>query len=82
MKNVLFSVGVLFYVVFGALVTVRQAAERLGLRKSSVNALILRGKLTAVHIGDSRNWFIDEAEIERYQQTRQKAGRPKIALKA
>lgn len=55
--------------------TTSEAASRLGLTARSVARLINTGKIAAIKHG--RDYWIDEAEIDRYQSTRRKAGRPK-----
>lgn len=55
--------------------TTTEAAERLKLTKRSVARLIKRGQIEAEKRG--RDWFIEEAEIERYERARRGPGRPK-----
>lgn len=60
------------------MLTTTQAAQRLGLSRSSVLALIAQGKLPAQKIG--RDWMIDESDLELVKVRRPvgyPAGRPR-----
>lgn len=57
------------------MLTTTQAATVLGLEPRTVSKFIRRGVLKAEKFG--RDWMIAEAEIERYQSERKKAGRPR-----
>lgn len=57
--------------------TVRQAAQRLGLDESRVKALIKAGKLKAERFG-KRMWIIKEDDFAEFEATRNtKPGRPR-----
>jgi excisionase family DNA binding protein len=70
------------YCVIGGLLTTKQAAERLGIKRSSLHSLIQRGRIKAERIGDSRELFIEETEVVKYQENRRKPGKPKGTKKA
>lgn len=55
--------------------TTHEAADRLGLTARSVARLIKAGTLAATKRG--RDYWIEDAEVERYQSSRRPAGRPK-----
>lgn len=55
--------------------TTTEAADRLGLTARSVARLIKTGAIAATKRG--RDYWIDDAELERYQAIRKPAGRPK-----
>lgn len=58
------------------MLTTKQAAKRLGIKSHrSVINLIKRGQLKAEKFG--RDWLVDEESVERYQQERRPAHRPK-----
>lgn len=59
--------------------TSTEAADRLGITARSVARLIRSKQLAATWNAYARRMEIDEAEIERYQDSRRKAGRPKKA---
>lgn len=54
--------------------TTHEAANRLGLTARSVARLINQKLLTATKRG--RDYWIEDAEVERYASERRKAGRP------
>jgi excisionase family DNA binding protein len=54
--------------------TTKQAAQVLGVVPGTVKMYIRRRLLLATKRG--RDWFIPEAEVERYAATRRKPGRP------
>ncbi len=56
------------------MLTTKQVAAMLGLRTTTVNQLIKRGKLAATKYG--RDWLIVPEEVERYQRERHKPGWP------
>lgn len=55
--------------------TTTEAADRLGLTARSVARLIKAHIITATKRG--RDYWIDDAEVERYATDRKPAGRPK-----
>ena len=54
--------------------TIPDAAARLNVTRAWVWRLIKRGTIAAEMRG--RDWWIDEAEVERYQRERKPAHRP------
>lgn len=48
------------------LLTLRQAAERLGVTPDTLRQQIARGVLKAEKLG--RDWFVTQEEIERYER--------------
>jgi excisionase family DNA binding protein len=52
--------------------TLIQAAERLGVAPATLRAQIHRARLTAVKLG--RDWFVEEGEVERYRKESRKRG--------
>lgn len=56
------------------MLTTREAADRLGLKPRSVVQFIRRGLIAAEKRG--RDYFISEAEVERYERERRPAQRP------
>jgi excisionase family DNA binding protein len=50
--------------------TLVQAAKRLGVAPATLRAQIHRARLNAVKLG--RDWFVEEDEIERYRRESQK----------
>ena len=52
------------------LLTLIQAAERLGVTAATLRAQIHRGKLKAAKLG--RDWLVEATEVERYRQESQK----------
>lgn len=54
--------------------TTSEAADRLGIKARSVVQLIKRGLITATKHG--RDYWIDDAEIDRYAHNRRPAHRP------
>lgn len=59
------------------LLTVEQAAERLGMHPASVRKAIAQGRLKVAERVGKRLILIAEAEVERYASTpRDKGGRP------
>ena len=58
-----------------ALITVEEAARRLGLKRGRVYVLIAEGRLPAVKPG--RDWMIEEADLERPEVKERKSGYPK-----
>lgn len=57
------------------LLTLAQAAERLGRSVNTLREQIRRGRLHAQKIG--RDWLVEEAEVERYRRENLgRAGRP------
>ena len=57
------------------MLTTAEVADRLGINPRSVVQLIRRGILAAEKRG--RDWFVAEAETERYERERRAPGRPK-----
>jgi excisionase family DNA binding protein len=57
-----------------SLISVREAAERLGNDPASVRQRIAAGRLPAVKRG--RDWWIDEREVQRMVRQRPSSGRP------
>ncbi len=57
------------------LITVKEAATRLGLHRSRVHVLIQEGRLPAHKMG--RDWFIEEADLDRPEVRERKSGYPK-----
>jgi excisionase family DNA binding protein len=57
------------------LITLAQAAERLGLSTSTLREQVHRGRLAAQKIG--RDWLVEETEVDRYRlESKGQAGRP------
>jgi excisionase family DNA binding protein len=57
------------------LLTLREAAEQLGITADTLRAQVRRGRLRATKLG--RDWLVEEAEVTRYKQTSLgRAGRP------
>jgi excisionase family DNA binding protein len=52
--------------------TLTQAAKLLGVAPATLRAQIHRARLKAVKLG--RDWFVEEAEVERYRRDSQKRG--------
>jgi rRNA processing protein Gar1 len=63
--------------MFGVLLSIKQVAKILGIKVASVHSLIQRDQLKAERIGESRELFVQEKEVDRYQQERRLPGRPK-----
>lgn len=57
------------------MLTIPEAAARLGVKRQWVWRLVKAGRIEAKLYG--RDWLIEEREIERYEQERQPAHRPK-----
>ena len=58
-----------------ALLTLREAAPRLGITADTLRAQIRRGRLHATKLG--RDWIVDAAEVARYERTSLgRSGRP------
>jgi len=55
------------------MMTTKEAAEKIGISPATVRQQILVGRLTATKMG--RDWFIEEAELERYRREHQQNGR-------
>jgi len=53
-----------------ALLTLAQAAGRLGIAAATLRAQVHRHKLRAAKLG--RDWLVEEAEVERYRRDSQK----------
>lgn len=53
-----------------ALLTLAQAAGRLGIAAATLRAQVHRDKLRAAKLG--RDWLVEEAEVERYRRDSQK----------
>jgi excisionase family DNA binding protein len=53
------------------LLTLVQAAKRLGVAPATLRAQIHREKLKAAKVG--RDWLVEEEEVERYRRESQKA---------
>ncbi len=58
-----------------ALIDVRETARRLKVHRSRIYVLIAEGRLPAMKI--SRDWIIDEADLELATVKERKAGYPK-----
>lgn len=56
--------------------TTDEAATRLGVKRQWVWRLIKAGVMRAERRG--RDWWIEDAEVERYERERRPAHRPKI----
>ena len=54
------------------MLTLIQAAERLGVAPATLRAQIHRARLNAVKQG--RDWFVEEGEVERYRRESRKKG--------
>ncbi len=52
------------------MLTLIQAAKLLGVAPATLRAQIHRARLKAVKLG--RDWFVEEAEVERYRRDSQK----------
>lgn len=52
------------------LLTLVQAAKRLGVAPATLRAQVHRGKMNAAKVG--RDWLVEEKEIERYRRESQK----------
>lgn len=50
------------------MITVKEAAHRLGVKRHAVNKAIRIGRLPAVKYG--RDWLIRDADVEHYRVTR------------
>jgi excisionase family DNA binding protein len=59
--------------------TTHEAAHRLGLTARSVARLIKAGAIKAVYHG--RDYWIEEAEVERFERERRTPGRPRREVK-
>lgn len=57
--------------------TVNEAGAALGLRPVTVRQHIKNGLIEATYNDYARRWEIEPSEVERYQQERKRAGRPK-----
>jgi excisionase family DNA binding protein len=57
------------------MLTTREAADRLGIQPRSVVQLIRRGRIKAEKRG--RDYFVEAAEVLRYEQDRLPAHRPR-----
>ena len=57
----------------GGMLTVKEAATRLGIDPSSIRHAIRSGRLAATKAG--HDWFLREDDVTTYQQTRRSAGR-------
>jgi excisionase family DNA binding protein len=51
----------------GLVVTLREAAERLGVTPDTLRQQIAKKKLTAVRRG--RDWWVTDREVERYRES-------------
>lgn len=58
------------------MLTVKQAAEILGVSRSQVTRLIKSGQLVGKQIGQSLELFIEEQDLKDFQERRRKRGRP------
>lgn len=57
--------------------SVKEAAERMGVSRQRVNVLIKRGKLGAERVSE-RCWLVREADLKAYMAApRDKGGRPR-----
>jgi excisionase family DNA binding protein len=64
-----------------ALMTLRNAAAKLGVAPDTLRAQIRRGRLRAIKPG--RDWFVEAAEVARYERTSLgRVGRPARGRKA
>jgi len=52
------------------LLTLVQAAKRLGVAPATLRAQVHRGKVNAAKVG--RDWLVEEKEVERYRRESQK----------
>jgi excisionase family DNA binding protein len=52
------------------MLTLVQAASRLGVAAATLRAQVHRGKLRAAKLG--RDWLVEEAEVERYRRESQR----------
>lgn len=55
-----------------ALLTLVEAAERLGVAPATLRAQIHRGKLQGRKLG--RDWLVEDAEVERYRKDSKRSG--------
>jgi excisionase family DNA binding protein len=61
-----------------ALLTLREAAARLGITADTLRAQIRRGRLRATKLG--RDWVVETAEVARYERTSLgRQGRPRTS---
>lgn len=56
------------------MLTLQQAAERLGISSVRVHQLVTAGQLKATMFG--RQWAIEEADLVAFERERRPAGRP------
>ena len=64
-----------------ALLTLRDAAARLGITADTLRAQIRRRRLRATKLG--RDWLVEEAEVARYERTSLgRAGRPAVTTRS
>jgi excisionase family DNA binding protein len=66
--------------VGGQLVSVRDAAERLGVSDAAIRQQIANGRLQAEKVG--RDWLIDPRPLERAARQKARSGRPLSAAMA
>ncbi len=59
----------------GKLISIPQAAERMGLSRQRVHAIVKAGGIKAKVVGCQ--WRIDEGEVERYMAEPHHVGRPR-----
>jgi excisionase family DNA binding protein len=58
--------------LFGALITTKEAAKILGVDPHQISRLVRNGKLPAQKIG--RDWLIEEKDVQYYVENRPKPG--------
>ncbi len=64
-----------------ALLTLRDAAARLGITADTLRAQIRRHRLRATKLG--RDWLVEEAEVARYERTSLgRTGRPTVKTRS
>jgi excisionase family DNA binding protein len=64
-----------------ALLTLRDAAARLGITADTLRAQVRRGRLRATKLG--RDWLVEEAEVARYERTSLgRTGRPAVKTRS
>jgi excisionase family DNA binding protein len=56
--------------------TLREAADRLGITPDALRLAISRGAFRAVKHG--RDWWVEPREVERYRRVRGPQGKPKV----
>jgi excisionase family DNA binding protein len=65
----------LFPLIFGALLTTKQASDLLGISVRGIHSLIKRGRLRADKFG--RDWMIKREDLDLFKENKRSKGRPK-----